>query len=55
MNLWKVGGGEGKWCKVSNGCGPLDILVCLESILAIEKQTLKLFPYQMYHLRGINE
>ena len=50
-----VGGGEGKQCKVSNVCGPLDVLVCLESILTIEKQSLKLFPYQMYHMWGINE
>ena len=35
---------------MSNGCGPLDLLVCLESILTIEKQTMKLFPYG-----GINE
>ena len=60
MNLWMTGGeggggGKEKRCKLRNGCGPTDVLVCLESILTIEKQSLKLFPYQMYHMWGINE
>ena len=32
------------------GCGPLGVLVCLELILTIEKQNVKLFSYQMYHM-----
>ena len=36
-------------------CGSLDVLVCLESILTIEKENTKLFRYQMYQMWGINE
>ena len=45
----------GKTLQSEHRCGPLDALVCLESILTIEKQNMKLFPYQIYHMWGINE
>ena len=54
MNLWRwvllSHPPAGKTLQGEYGCGPLEVLICLELILTTEKQNVKLFSYQMYHM-----